>query len=622
MDMNFPKWLLLAIGAFFMCLIPGMLLADVDHRIPMIRYNPDENGNGITICIEDFSAGTCLPVKTNANQSWVPSLSPDRAKLVYTEAISEGEPSAVKVYTVDSQSSFTIPGVSTRWAAYFDGNGKILFCDYSTGVLKTMDPDGSNIATFASPAGSYSFDAFYLSPDREKIIAIEYRETTSDYYTGHYERLVLLSSTGSRVAATPEYLGEWNNLSWKADSSSFLYFSHLFNVAGGVYQGKTPKYAVYDPVGDLTSVTDLSSSYMGVKESNICLFTQSSQLLSLMYRELYDTKTGSFMGDMSLRMPIAPQTMFGWNGRGEIFLADPDGSNFRIFVESPVGDSDGDGKSDLTVWRESSGTWYTRSSYSPGSYTSKQWGIEGDKPVAGDYDGDGKSDTAVWRPSNGVWYTVPSGAPGTYTVRQWGLNTDIPVPGDYDGDGKTDVAVWRSSTGIWYVMPSGAPGTYTARQWGMNTDIPVQGDYDGDGITDIGVWRKSTGMWYGLFSSTPGTYATKEWGMNGDIPVPADYDKDGKWDVAVWRPSDGTWYITNSMSQDSYTSTQWGTSTDTPVAADFDGDGSIDIAVWRPGNGVWYILPSNASGTYTATQWGMDSDVPVSTLTGIMRSIQ
>ena len=198
---------------------------------------------------------------------------------------------------------------------------------------------------------------------------------------------------------------------------------------------------------------------------------------------------------------------------------------------SALSNFDADGKSDIAVFRPSTGVWYALNS-TDGNFQAVQFGLNGDKIAPGDFDADGKTDLAVFRPSTGVWYVQKSS--GGISIFQFGLNGDVPVQGDYDGDLKTDFAVWRPSTGVWYIYRS-SDGAYDIRQFGLSADKVTQADFDADGKTDIAVWRPSTGVWY-VWRTTDNGYSIGTFGLNGDAPVQGDYDGDGKADFAVFRP--------------------------------------------------------------------------------------
>lgn len=269
--------------------------------------------------------------------------------------------------------------------------------------------------------------------------------------------------------------------------------------------------------------------------------------------------------------------------------------------KNKVADFDGDGKTDVSVYRPDAGSWYILNS-SNSAFSGIGFGISTDILAPGDYDGDGKTDTAVFRPADGAWYMLTKAA--VFSSRQFGSNGDIPVPADFNGDGKTDIAVWRPSNGTWYIANSDSLGTFTFIQFGAAGDKPVQADYDGDGKADIAVFRPSAGAWYVLRSSD-GSFFAVNFGISTDQPAQGDFDGDGKTDFVVFR--EGVWYLLQSTT--GFSAVSFGTAGDLPVTGDFDGDNKSDVAVYRPSNGAWYLLQSQNG--FTAWGFGISTDKPI-----------
>jgi hypothetical protein len=279
-------------------------------------------------------------------------------------------------------------------------------------------------------------------------------------------------------------------------------------------------------------------------------------------------------------------------------------------------DFDGDGKSDLSVFRPSDQTWYINRSTA--GFSAVRFGLTSDTLAPADYDGDGKTDVAVWRENAGnpgfSYFYILQSADNTFRPAQFGTTNDNPtVAGDWDGDGKADLAVYRDGANnggqsYFYYRPSSQPGVnFIPLQWGTANDKPVAGDYDGDGKFDAGVFRPSEGSWY-IRQSSNAQPRYDSWGIGTDKIVPADYDADGKTDLAVFR--NGVWYIKRSTNG-AAEYRNWGANTDLLVPAEYDGDGKADSAVYR--QGVWYILQTGNAAT-TFVNFGASNDKPVASV--------
>lgn len=226
--------------------------------------------------------------------------------------------------------------------------------------------------------------------------------------------------------------------------------------------------------------------------------------------------------------------------------------------------------------------------------------ITDEESPVGDFDGDGKTDPAKYEQATGSWKIMLSGSGYGKAV----LNAFMGGTGwtsataDYDGDGLSDPAVYSEYTGDWNVQLSSAG--YMSKAFsdllGGIGYMPAPGDYDGDGFADPTVYNKDSGTWKAMLTSSgyqSSTLATL--GGDGSYPVAADYDGDRKTDVAVYSPSNSTWTIKMSGSGGAQVKCVliggpgW-----IPATGDYDGDRLADPAI-HSGTGEWRFLMSSAN---------------------------
>jgi len=195
-------------------------------------------------------------------------------------------------------------------------------------------------------------------------------------------------------------------------------------------------------------------------------------------------------------------------------------------------DYDGDGKADFVVARYGTTPfqkiqwWIRKSSDNQSNVITFGDGFDFSGPICapltGDFDGDGRSDVAVWRYRDGDqyngWWIRLSATGQSYYFGRFGLPTDTTALADYDGDGKTDIAVYRPTDGVFWINRSSNSATFAVNAKNANmtgNTRPVPADYDGDGKAEVAVFHDQTGTWR-IINLTNLNIIEQNWGFASD----------------------------------------------------------------------------------------------------------
>lgn len=214
-----------------------------------------------------------------------------------------------------------------------------------------------------------------------------------------------------------------------------------------------------------------------------------------------------------------------------------------------------------------------------------------DEPFLGDFDGDGRQEYSIFRRSSGRLYSKELGS-GTKVVDGMYIgDAGTPLAIDSDGDGVDEFGRWlprKNEFKLTDVSSGEEIGSFTFPVEGNASVVAV--DADQDGREEVALLDPAGQYW--LVFETDGTAIALLESKSSAFSIGFSGRIDGQTVLMSYSPSNGRWIAVN-LSGDIVYEANYGIYRDTPLFEDVNGDADDDMVLFRSRTSQWFVLDSD-----------------------------